>query len=66
MAGAVEAALLRIIAANLAEKARASLGEEGARGGGDTPAPEGAEVAAARDYLAGLSATGRYQRDVWY
>lgn len=57
MAGAVEVALLEIIQHGLAQQV-----QEGEPGGG--AAGEGAE--AAKRYLEGLSAAGRYQRDVWY
>ncbi len=51
-AGAVEAQLLQVMAERLL-------------GAGAVPQGSSAEAAAAA-YLTGLSASGRYQRDVWW
>jgi len=62
MAGAVEAALLQIIGARLSpEEAAALRAQAAAKAAPGTQPAEPAQV-----YLDNLSATGRYQRDVWY
>lgn len=60
MAGCVEAALLELAAARLSASEAEALGVD--------PAGEEAEwrEAAAKAWLDGLSASQRYQRDVWY
>jgi hypothetical protein len=59
MAGAVEAVLLDIIAAHLP-----AAGADG--GGSEGGSSEASKAAAAAAYLEQLSASERYQRDVWF